>query len=58
MGPIPISPVPCSPTYRGSTVIYTFPELYSYTLNLFCDEQARVSQKQNLSLVLFQSWQD
>ena len=20
MGPIPISPVPCSPTYRGSTV--------------------------------------
>ena len=21
MGPIPISPVPCSPTYRGSTVL-------------------------------------
>ena len=21
MGPIPISPIPCSPTYRGSTVL-------------------------------------
>ena len=23
MGPIPISPVPCSPTYRGCTVLKT-----------------------------------
>ena len=29
MGPIPISPVPCSPTYRGSTVL-VFGEIGRY----------------------------
>ena len=33
MGPIPISPVPCSPTYRGSTVLVLVLKYFQRYLN-------------------------
>ena len=43
MGPIPISPVPCSPTYRGSTVLTN-----TYHIGL----QGRLSQLSKVYLYL------
>ena len=44
MGPIPISPVPCSPTYRGSTVLENL-SLYDFiTVSTYIFEQLERKQ--------------